>query len=374
MSETAVELNAKKIQFIDPANFLPSKQELAAIEWRLTFDGMTFPIIVEGGNKKISRINRAACQLLGKDFPDILQTSIAEISEDELWKAVSATASEARRCKSAQRKQITHSTTQKTWDIFAEWFVVPEFAEDWIVLTLYDVTEKVALQESVRRNAVMSAMGALVAGVAHEVRNPLFGISAILDAMEMHFKDDETYNKFNGILRKELGRLTSLMSELLEYGKPPSVELAKEQIAPVVKKALYTTHSLAEKHKVRINCEIDENLPPIMLESSRLLQVFQNLLENALQHSPTDQTVYFTVKSRKINQRRYIECVIRDEGKGFNVEDLPKIFDPFFTRRRGGTGLGLSIVQRIVEEHHGEITAENHPSGGAVITFRLPAV
>jgi signal transduction histidine kinase len=105
-----------------------------------------------------------------------------------------------------------------------------------------------------------------------------------------------------------------------------------------------------------------------------LLQVFQNLLENALQHSPTDQTVYFTVKSRKINQRRYIECVIRDEGKGFNVEDLPKIFDPFFTRRRGGTGLGLSIVQRIVEEHHGEITAENHPSGGAVITFRLPAV
>lgn len=351
-----------------------SQQERAALEWRSTFDAMHEPIFVEGADGKIARLNRAALNLTGKKFNQVLGTSFADFGDEDLWRVVTITVAQARAIQYSQLQQFTDKITTKTWDIHAEWFVLPNFDENWVVVSLYDVTEKVALQESVRRYAVMSAMGTLVAGVAHEVRNPLFGISAILDAMEIHLQENETYNRFNGILRKEVGRLTSLMSELLEYGKPSSVELAKEMIAPVVYRALRTTKILAEQHKVQIVTEIEENLPPIMLEASRLLQVFQNLMENAVQHSPSNQEVLVQISQFTERKKVWIRCVFRDHGKGFAVEDLPRIFDPFFTRRRNGIGLGLSIVQRIIEEHHGEIRAENHPDGGAIITLKFPAV
>ena len=72
-------------------------------------------------------------------------------------------------------------------------------------------------------------------------------------------------------------------------------------------------------------------------------------------------------------QGSWVECAVRDSGPGFDPADLPRLFEPFFTRRRGGTGLGLSIVQRIVYDHGGEVAAENHASGGAVVKVRFPA-
>jgi signal transduction histidine kinase len=101
-----------------------------------------------------------------------------------------------------------------------------------------------------------------------------------------------------------------------------------------------------------------------------LLQVFQNLIENAVQHSAPGGTV--VIEQGGAEDKKWICYKIKDSGPGFAQSDLPKIFEPFFTRRRGGTGLGLSIVQRIVDEHGGEIAAANRPEGGAVLTVKLP--
>jgi signal transduction histidine kinase len=101
--------------------------------------------------------------------------------------------------------------------------------------------------------------------------------------------------------------------------------------------------------------------------------VFQNLLENAIQHSGEDNEVVLESGVTGANGERWVECVVADSGPGFRTEDLPHVFDPFFTRRHGGTGLGLSIVQQIAQEHGGEIMAANRPQGGAVMTVRLPS-
>ncbi len=111
-----------------------------------------------------------------------------------------------------------------------------------------------------------------------------------------------------------------------------------------------------------------------MMDESRLLQVFENLIENAIQHSPKDGTVIIETRRSAANGGAWIECSVRDSGAGLKPEDLPRIFEPFFTRRKGGTGLGLSIAQRIVEQHGGEIAAENDPAGGAHFTVRLAVV
>jgi signal transduction histidine kinase len=108
------------------------------------------------------------------------------------------------------------------------------------------------------------------------------------------------------------------------------------------------------------------------MDRGRLVQVFHNLVENAIHYSPRGGVVAVEVEEVQWADGHWIVCAVRDAGPGFSEGDLERLFEPFFSRRIGGTGLGLSIVQRIVEEHGGQITATNHPQGGAVLTLRLP--
>jgi signal transduction histidine kinase len=232
--------------------------------------------------------------------------------------------------------------------------------------------ERARLETSLRRAETMSAMGALVAGVAHEVRNPLFGVLSVLDAMEARLGDHADLQRYFPVLREEASRLTRLMQELMEYGKPPNRELTPGPIAEVLTEAIRHNEGLAATSGVRLVGRIPDVLPPVRLDRDRLLRVFQNLLENAIQHSrPNDEVV---LESRVLgsNGRQWIECLVADSGPGFQADDLPHLFQPFFSRRRGGTGLGLSIVHQIAQEHGGEIVAANRPEGGALMTVRLP--
>ena len=120
-----------------------------------------------------------------------------------------------------------------------------------------------------------------------------------------------------------------------------------------------------------MNTVIPEALPSLLMDSVRLRQVFQNLIDNAVQHSPEHGVVTIRVSEIENAGRNWIECTVEDNGPGFDAESLDRAFEPFFTKREGGTGLGLSIVQRIVEEHSGNVVACN-VSGGAMVRVRLP--
>ena len=113
----------------------------------------------------------------------------------------------------------------------------------------------------------------------------------------------------------------------------------------------------------------EEGLPLLHVDRGRLAQVFQNLIENAIQHSQRGGQVLFRAERAGEDGVRF---AVEDSGPGFLPGDLHHVFEPFFTRRRGGTGLGLSIVQRIVEQHGGQVSAANRPERGAVMTLILP--
>ena len=232
--------------------------------------------------------------------------------------------------------------------------------------------ERARLETSLRRAETMSAMGALVAGVAHEVRNPLFGVLSVLDAMEARFGERTDLQRYFPVLREEAGRLTKLMQELMEYGKPPNRELTPGPVQEVLAEALRHNEGVAATNGVRLVGRIPDALPPVRLDRDRLFRVFHNLLENAIQHSQPNDEVVLEIRMPGTNGERWIECLVADSGPGFSAGDLPHVFEPFFTRRRGGTGLGLSIVHQIAHEHGGEIVAENRPEGGALMTVRLP--
>lgn len=234
-----------------------------------------------------------------------------------------------------------------------------------------------AAEEERARLQVMGALGHLVGGLAHEVRNPLFCITATLDALLDNL--DETadprtvYRALKG-LTEPTARLTALMSELLEYGKPLGRNLAAGALGAVVLEALAENRGLAEQRGVRLRADLGDRERRVCMIRPRLLMALSNLVQNAVQHTPAGGEVAVELTGAEENGRARVRCAVKDSGPGFLEEDLPRIFEPFFSRRRGGTGLGLSIVQRVVEEQHARIVAANRPEGGAVVTLDFPAI
>ncbi len=256
-----------------------------------------------------------------------------------------------------------------------ERYSLPQRLQGVVVGRVYsfrDVTERVHAELALRRSHTMAALGSLVAGVAHEVRNPLFGISSTLDAFEARF-DQHDHGQYVRVLREQLERLSVLMNDLLDYARPVTLELVQGRFESVVEASLAACAPLQRKTGVSIETRLEPGLPPLRMDARRITQVLQNLLENAVQHAREAGSVRLEARLAHKDGAAWVECCVEDDGPGFRPDDLPHVFEPFFTRRHGGTGLGLSIVHRIVSDHGGSISADNRPEGGARLTLSLPA-
>ena len=342
----------------------------SALEWRMTFDAIASPLLLLETDGRVVRMNEAARRLARLTYEAAIQQPVAALGEAQPWPGIAGLVGEVARTARIATTQ-GRDPEGRTWDISVSPMVGPD-GQRWLVVVLLDITDLVKLQDSLRRSETMSAMGALVAGVSHEVRNPLFGISATLDAFESRFKDRTEYRRYFDVLQGEVKRLTELMQQLLDYGKPLRLELAAVAPQEIVDVAVGACLRLASQSGVEIGQAIEPGVPPLVADRNRLVQVFQNLVENAVQHSPRGSRIEVRVTPDRSDRPRIL-FLVTDRGPGFQPGDLPRIFEPFFTRRRGGTGLGLSIVQRIVEQHGGEIEAANLPEGGAVMRVRFLA-
>ena len=343
--------------------------EQSAVEWRQTFDSVQTPIIITDEHGVVRRVNERAAGLAGADAATIAGTPIADLG-DGPWSAaadlIAALAEGADRSGAEARDSLG-----RVWDITVM-PLFPDGSDRALIVVFWEITGIVTLQESLRRSERMSSMGALVAGVAHEVRNPLFGMTALLDAYAEETREGELAEFAAGI-RQQVMRLIHLMRELLEFGRPVAVTLVPGMLREVVDDAIGGRADAAHAAGVALHNAVDADLPAVSMDYGRLRQVFENLIDNALQQAPAVRRI--TIAAHAIVQaaRPSIECTVEDDGEGFRPDDLPIVFEPFFTRRERGTGLGLSIVQRIIEEHGGQVSAGNGAGGGAMITIVLPA-
>lgn len=228
--------------------------------------------------------------------------------------------------------------------------------------------ERARLQTELQRSERLAALGKLLAGVAHEVRNPLAGIRSTAQLWQRGIGlDDEAL----GGLVDEVDRLEGIVSRLLQFSKAGAQDHAPDSLNAVVTEAARLAAGSAEAKEIRVEVELEPGLPAVMMSPSALIQVFRNLTTNAIQAMREGGTL--RLETRRDPSGRCVEASVSDTGPGLPPAVLKHLFEPFFTTKAEGTGLGLAIAREIVLAHRGELQVANRSDRpGAIFTLTLP--
>lgn len=237
------------------------------------------------------------------------------------------------------------------------------------VLLFRDLSDVKALEEQVKRSERLASVGKLAAGVAHEIRNPLGALKGFLQYFQrklMLADQDKTY--FTAMTH-EIDRLNSVISNLLDFARPKEPVLEPTHLTDLLEHVLTLIEGDLHAKQMQTSVDIQAEMPQIQVDHDQITQVVLNILLNAIHATGTGGSISLRAA---VQDDTWVEIAIRDTGKGISPDDLPRIFDPFFSTKKQGTGLGLAIAHTIIEQHGGEIRAESTPGNGSTFRIRLP--
>jgi PAS domain S-box-containing protein len=233
-----------------------------------------------------------------------------------------------------------------------------------------DITETKKLERQIRNSEKLASVGKLAAGVAHEINNPLGGILNCLYNFRKGALSPARQEEYVVSIEDGLRRVQKIVRQLLDFSQQHEPEFSPANINDVVERVLVLTeHALAAK-KIRLDRQLQRDLPALMVDRHMMEQVLMNLVLNAVQAIKDGGAITIGTQARDGS----CEVTVEDTGCGIPAHVLPHIFDPFFTTKGTGegTGLGLSVSLGIVERHGGQILVESEVGKGSVFTVRLP--
>lgn len=246
-------------------------------------------------------------------------------------------------------------------------------------LIFHDLTYQHKLEQTVRRTETLARLGGLVAGLAHEIKNPLGGIRGAAQLLADRYGSDHEIREYTAIMIRETDRLARLVEQLLVFGAPAEPKMQLVNVHRVLHDVLRLCRPQLEDKRIATTLEIDPSLPDVRADADQLTQLFLNLIHNACEAMACGgrltvvtrmETDYHIVKDSGLDKLVRVE--IADTGPGFPPAVLEHAFEPFFTMKPKGTGLGLAICQRIVANLGGDIHLGNRDPHGAVVTVHLP--
>lgn len=222
----------------------------------------------------------------------------------------------------------------------------------------------------IERAEQLATVGEVASGVAHEIKNPVVGISNGLDLVLRHVGDSEELRPITDEMKRQLHRIEQAVRDLLAYARPPEPSFEMVDIDEVVSRALTLVEPGAQKAGVTLDIRMSGASPLVRADRELLVQAVVNLTMNAIQFSQPGSTVVVETMDRG----KEVEVTVTDFGRGIEPEVLGSLFKPFFTTRHAGTGLGLSITRGIAERHGGRIDVESTPGEGSRFAIVLPTV
>ncbi|SHF72496.1 two-component system, NtrC family, sensor histidine kinase AtoS [Desulfofundulus australicus DSM 11792] len=235
-----------------------------------------------------------------------------------------------------------------------------------VVLTCRDITERVHLEEQIRRQERLASLGKLVAGVAHEIRNPLTSISGYIQFWQ---KNSTPSPRSLSIIHREINRLNTIVDKLLHFARPARAILGAHDINLLVNRV---TQFFQDAHdsEIKIIRELTEVLPLVWIDPSQIEQVLYNVLYNAAQAMSGRGIIVVCTEFDAVKNMVLIK--VKDSGGGIPPEIMPHLFDPFFTTKPKGVGLGLAIAYEIMRAHGGEIELESQLGQGTTCKIYIP--
>jgi signal transduction histidine kinase len=228
--------------------------------------------------------------------------------------------------------------------------------------------ERLRLKEQLNRAEHLSSIGEMVAGVSHEIRNPLGIIRSSTELLKKKVSKLDPSNTIPDVIIEESARLNNIITDFLNFAKPPQPSLTECRIEEIIQKNIdYLSSDAAQKGYLLDHRQYGD-LPAIMADGDMLYQAFLNILINAMQSMPDGGRIQVDI----IGEDNKIILHFKDSGDGIDQEIIDKIWAPFFTTKEQGTGLGLGIVKNIIEAHGGKINIVNHETGGVDAMITLP--
>jgi len=338
-------------------------------EWENTFDSIADPIYIIDTDFRLMKINKSLASIAGKNLKMPLDRNC--------YRYLFGQNSICSWCPVPQN--ITDPVSVDA-PFFAagQWqlqsFPYLDKADHRIgsIHIMRDVTLLKRMQEQLIEHEKLASIGKLISGVAHEVRNPLFGISATARALSNELADLPKMKPYLDIISSETLRLNRLMEDLLDYARPVKIDKNPLDLREIVQEAIEYLKQLPATSQAAIHLVDSDRIPAMNLDRNKIKQVLLNLLENGIQHSKENPRVDVFVEYLSLASPPQVILVIKDNGTGITPENLPRIFDPFFTTRQRGTGLGLSIVRKVIHDHGGRLAVESHVGVGTTFRISLP--
>lgn len=240
-----------------------------------------------------------------------------------------------------------------------------------------DLTQIRDLEEEMRRKDWLASLGEMSAGMAHEIRNPLGALAGAMQMLRRDATGDETNGRLMDIAIREATRLDNIITEFLQYARPPALNLAEHDLNKVLAETLdLVQHEARARSNIKIVTTLADETLAAQVDQDQLRQVFWNMATNAFDAMPEGGQLTIATSCRHIDvagrKSDVIEIAFQDTGEGIPKQNLDKIFLPFFTTKKEGSGLGLAAVHRIVDLHGGWIKVDSRAGHGSRFVVCMP--
>ncbi len=347
-------------------------------------ENLTTGVIAAGIDERITVFNNEAGQITELNSRDILDHAIDELPET-LRDALRDT---LRTGESQENNELVLRFDDRGVIVRASTSIFR--GEDRQVLgalmVLTDITALKRLELQIRRSDRLASLGTLSAGMAHEIKNPLVSIKTFAQLLPERYQDSDFRETFSNLIGHEIDRIDSLVNQLLRFARPAKPHLKPMHVHEILEKSLLLIgHRLYQKD-IKLTRFWDANVDTIRADADQLEQVFLNFFINAMDAMKrggeltvgtqigSDEEWVAAIAQGNGGSQEVLRITIRDTGEGIRGEDIPHVFDPFFSTKDYGTGLGLSVVHGIIQEHGGQIEVESELKKGTAFHILLPLV
>ncbi|UQD51504.1 PAS domain-containing sensor histidine kinase [Bacillus methanolicus] len=336
-------------------------------KFRKIFDGSFEGIILWNEDFQIVDVNQTGVKMLGLSKKDIVGQSLKTLLSE--FNAKKENLKEYMK-KLEKDGQITGTLSIKldeTKQKHFEFSTKSNLISGLNLSVFRDITEKLEMEEQLRKSDTLHVIGELAAGIAHEIRNPMTALKGFIQLLQGSIKED--HSMYFHVISTELQRMDSIINEFLILAKPQAVKYVECDLQKIVRETVELLNAQAVLHNVQFKTNYEKDLPLLFCEPNQLKKVFINIIKNAIEVMPNGGIITVSVKKTDDNK---LHISVEDQGPGMSEEKIKKLGEPFFTTKERGTGLGLMVSYKIIEEHNGIIEVQSKEGIGTTFHIYLP--